>query len=427
MIDRRAALRLLVAWLAATACEATGVDGTPVPVFEVQERDTFVRKVSAQGTLRAVEATPITAPPDAERPMKIAWVAADGSEVQQGEIVAKFDSTEMERELADSQDDVTSSRRKISKESGQSRLKQKKRDVTAELADVEATVAKEFEGGDEEILPRNDIIESTIDLELAEAKARHARRVKEIEKAVSSRQLDLLGIEQDQSARKVTQAEDGLAKLTVEAPHAGIVVLARNWRGETVRVGDTVWRGMKLAELPLVAVMEAEMYVLEADAGNLVEGLPADVVIEAHPETVHAAKVKRVDTLAQPRHPEVPVHYFGLTLELEKTDPKTMRVGQRVRATIRIEVPDAIVVPRQAIFDDEGKTFVWRETIGGAFEKVEVELGAASTGRVVVASGLEPGDRVALRDPTKAAGDLLGGGSEGQDADKAPPKPGGPG
>ena len=30
-----------------------------------------------------------------------------------------------------------------------------------------------------------------------------------------------------------------------------------------------------------------------------------------------------------------------------------------------------------------------------------VELGATALGRVVVAAGLEPGDRIALRDPTR--------------------------
>jgi HlyD family secretion protein len=419
---------IVLALLLLGACEAADVDGVAVPVFEVEEQGTFVRRVSAQGTLRAVEATPLTAPPDAQRPMKIAWVAADGSVVEEGALVVRFDATEMERELADGQDDVTAASRKITKESGKGKVNRRKRDVSAELADVEADVAKQFESTDTTILSRNDIVESMIDVDLAEAKARHSRRVKEIEKSVSSRQLDLLGIEKGEASRKVTQAEDGLAKLQVKAPHAGIVVLTRNWRGETPRIGDTVWRGQKLAELPLVAVMEAEMYVLEADAGNLAEGLPADLIVEAHPDVVHEAKVKRVDTLAQPRHPEVPVHYFGLTLEIPTTDPKAMRVGQRVRATIRVEVPDAIVVPRQAIFDDDGKTFIYRETSGGEFEKIEVELGAASAGRVVIASGLEPGDRVALRDPTKGAAELIGGGTEGEKIEKTPPAgPGGRG
>ena len=59
---------------------------------------------------------------------------------------------------------------------------------------------------------------------------------------------------------------------------------------------------------------KAEVFVLEADAGSLAVGLAAEVVVEAQPGRTWAAKVQRIDTLAQPRHPEVPVHYFGVTL-----------------------------------------------------------------------------------------------------------------
>jgi multidrug resistance efflux pump len=334
--------------------------------------------------------------------MKIAWLAPDGSPVERGDVVVRFDASDMERQLADSQDDVSTAERQIGKVQVESAASRHKREMTADLADVEAIMAKQFESQDANIFSRVEILESNIDLELAESKAEHARKVKAVERSVSSSQLALHRITQSQAARDVGHAEDGLAKLQIEAPHPGILVLARNWRSETVRVGDTVWQGQKLAELPLVTAMEAQAFVLEADAAALEAGLPAEVVIEAHPQVVHVAKVERVDTLAQPRHPDVPVHYFGVTLGLEQSDPEIMRVGQRVRATIRIEQPDAIIVPRHAIFDRESKTIVYRAA-GDGFEAIEVTLGTSSAGRVVIEQGLEPGDRVALRDPTQSA------------------------
>lgn len=395
-----------------------------VPTFEVQPAATFVRKVRAEGLLHAVEATPISAPHDSKRPMKIAWVAEDGMAVKKGDIVVEFDATEMERKLADSKDDVLASNKKIKKESVSARANAAKRDVTAALSDSEAEVAREFESHDADILSRNEIIESSIDVELAEAKARHARRVKDIERAVSSKQLDLISIEKEQSAREVQRAQEGLTKLQIKAPHDGILVLKRNWRGDPIRVGDTVWRGQKLAELPHVEALEARVHVLEADAGNLAPGLPAGVVVDAHPGRTYEATLLKMDKLAQPKHHEVPVHYFGVTLELAETDAETMRIGQRVQATIRVEEPEALVVPRQAIFDDEGKTIVYRRE-GGGFEPVEVELGTASAGRVVISAGIEAGDVIALRDPNEEAAALLGDKDDAK-ADEGPKTPGGP-
>ena len=69
---------------------------------------------------------------------------------------------------------------------------------------------------------------------------------------------------------EVKRAEDALTRLEVKAPNAGVLVLERDWRGLNKSVGDTVWPGEKLGELPKVSDMQAALFVLEADAGDLV-------------------------------------------------------------------------------------------------------------------------------------------------------------
>ena len=70
-----------------------------VPTYEVH-RVPFARHVAAEGNLRAVKAEPVSAPmTDDGPPMKIAWLALDGSQVKQGEVVARFDPTEFRKRL----------------------------------------------------------------------------------------------------------------------------------------------------------------------------------------------------------------------------------------------------------------------------------------------------------------------------------------
>jgi multidrug efflux pump subunit AcrA (membrane-fusion protein) len=96
----------------------------------------------------------------------------------------------------------------------------------------------------------------------------------------------------------------------------------------------------------------------------------------------------------------VPVQYFGTTLTFEKTDPAVMKPGQRVRAVLVLDArKDAVSIPRNAIFEKNGKKIVYRRK-SRAFEPVEVTLGPAAVGRVVVESGVSVGDVIALRDPT---------------------------
>jgi multidrug efflux pump subunit AcrA (membrane-fusion protein) len=97
------------------------------------------------------------------------------------------------------------------------------------------------------------------------------------------------------------------------------------------------------------------------------------------------------------------VQYFEVVVELDKTDREAMKPGQRVRATIVLDQEDAIVVPRQAVFERDSKSVVYKQTPKG-FEPVVVELGPATSGRVVIKTGLAAGDVIALRDPTRAVG-----------------------
>jgi multidrug efflux pump subunit AcrA (membrane-fusion protein) len=78
-----------------------------------------------------------------------------------------------------------------------------------------------------------------------------------------------------------------------------------------------------------------------------------------------------------------------------------MKPGQRLRATVAINALEQVLtVPPQAVFDvDDSKVVYVRRASG--FEPVEVTLGPSSPGKLVIESGLDEGDRVALRDPTR--------------------------
>jgi HlyD family secretion protein len=375
-----------------------GGGAAEVPTHRV-ESQSFRREVPAEGNLKAVEATPISAPQGARMPLKVAWMVEDGTRVAKGDVVVRFDPSEMRDHLREGTDSTTQAKRRITKERATSGSALRRRDREAQVAEREMGAAREFESVDEDVFSRNEIIESQIDLELAGARMAHAQAAKQIERSVSSGKLDVLRVQERQAALVVSRAEEGLSNLELVAPHSGIVLLHRDWRGRAMTVGDTVWPGQKLAEIPGDEAMEAEVYVLEADGGSLEVGMKGALVIESQPGKTYAAAIKRVDTLAKPRVAEVPVQYFAVILSLERANGEVMKIGQRVRARILLEEIEALVVPRQAVFSEGGKSFVHRRAADG-FEKVAVELGPGTAGRVVVTSGLAEGDDIALRAPS---------------------------
>lgn len=377
-----------------------GAAGVPTLVVA---KAPFERKVVAEGNLEAAEATPVTAPLEAQGQLKVAWLVPDGSRVKAGDVVVRFDPSEMERSLRDGESDRTTTESRINgmKADTGGAIRNLERD--AALAREELKSADRFKVDDPEVFSRQEIIRSDIDRSLAQKRIDTSDSVRTIREGVAKVELDLLDIERRKAGISIDRAKKGLEALEIRAPHDGILVYERDWRGDMTKVGDTVWPGEPVAEIPDLATMEAKVYVLEADAGGLAPGVPAGVVVEAHPGIDFKAKIKKVDTLAKRRTGWIPVQYFGTTLEFDATDASVMKPGQRVRAVLALDArPDAISIPRNAVFEKDGKKIVYRRS-GSGFTAVPVELGPAAVGRVVVEKGLEPGDEIALRDPEAAA------------------------
>lgn len=377
-------------------------DGGSTPTYVVKSGD-FVRTVTAEGNLKSAESTPLSPPRDLPGALKIAWLEKDGAPVSEGDVVVRFDPTDFEDAL------VAGSVRSRNVEnrmfgtgtSAQATRENLQRDSAQ--AQLEWESAQNFQLTDEDIFSRRELIESMIDGDLALEKKEYAEDMIDVRQRLSRADRELLEIEKRKATLELDKAQKGLSALEIRAPHGGVVVFERDWRGELPTVGSTVWGGRAIAEIPNLDKMEAEVFVLEADAGGIAAGQKARVTLDSAPGRTFEGIVKRVDALARPRIRGVPVQYFGVIIEMDRTEPELMKPGARVNATIILEESEnAIAIPRQALIELDGKTVVYRER-GGKFEPVEVEVGSTSLGRAVVTSGLESGDRIALTDPKSSA------------------------
>lgn len=394
-------LTVLVTTLGCGTIVSLGGEADVVPTVVVVQED-FVRVVGAEGNLSPVDATQVTAPADASGGMKIAWLVEDGSFVEAGDIVVRFDDTEALADRLDGEADLEVASKKLERERLETKQAIRERERTAELAGAEMKTTQQFQSKDEQIYSRNQIARSKIDSELAVARMDHADKSRAIEESLGESKIALLELARERAQLAIDRAQSTLDKLELKAPHAGVFVLKQGRRGDVTQVGDTVWPGQRLAELPQLDNLEAQVYVLEADAAGLEEGLPGVLFLDAHPGPSWPVTIKKVDKLAKPRQRNDSVQYFEVLLSLEATDPSLMKPGQRVHATLSLGGDEALVVPRQAIFERDSETIAWRRA-GEAWEPVPLELGVSSPGRVTVLSGLEVGDEVAVRDPTRSA------------------------
>ncbi len=379
---------------------AAGGSEGDVPVAEVRLRD-FVRKVRAEGFLKARVSTVLTAPMiTGQSSLKVAWLAPDGVFVHEGDVVVRFDPAQIESELLEGEDQAATVENKAVKSKAENEAKLENLGRDAAIAGKEKEIAASFQSKDAEIWSRRDIIESEIDLSLADERMEFAREAKDSTAKVAEVEGQILALERKKADLMIENSRSGLDSLVIRAPHDGLFVLHREW-GDVVKVGETVWPQRPVAEIPRLEEMEAKVYVLEADAGGLAQGKRAEVSPESRPDRVYPGTVRSVAALAMSRNRWSPVQYFEVTLALESSPPELRKPGARVSATLFLEEErDVLVVPREAVFrDEERNRYVWLKAADG-FRKKNVEVGPAGIGLAVIRNGLSEGDRVALADPS---------------------------
>lgn len=391
--------RRLLVLIGVVALAGAGCAATPeVPTLRLEPRE-FVHEVTAEGWLAAEKVTPVTVPPQVRASVRLGWLAPEASQVKRGDAVARFDSGDLEANLQNAQASWDGAGFRIVQTATAGRAERAGLTSELEKARLELALSERFGKVDGDVWSRHEIIESQIDGDLARDRQQHAEAKQATQLRRAQSDLGLLAIEQGQARRKIGEAKTGLAALAVLAPHDGLFLRARDWRGEPLEVGAQLWRGQTIGEIPDLVRMQARVFVLEADAGGVAAGQAAEVVLENRPGVAHPAKVARIDTVAKPRERGSPVQFFEVTLTLEKTVGGVMKPGQRVRATLYLaRHAKALVVPRQAVAreGERHQVFVRR---GEGFAPQRVELGSGDHGLVVVTKGLAAGDVIALRPP----------------------------
>lgn len=182
------------------------------------------------------------------------------------------------------------------------------------------------------------------------------------------------------------QGDEG--RLTVTAPADGVVVASE------LRPGDALGAGQQVTTLLDPARLVVEVAATEDDLRYLQPGRAVRVLLPAYPEVTLDGQVRDVAALGAPGADGRPAFRCVVALAAGDGLPELLRLGVRARIEAEGEVVRrALTVPRRAVTERDGRTFV-RVWVGDRAQELEVVLGAGSRDLVQVVSGLVAGDRV---------------------------------
>lgn len=395
----------LGAWLMgvvlATGLVACGDAGDDVETFAV-ESGPFSISLITKGELKAAESTPIMPPPGSRAPRTIRWLAPNFGWVSAGDVVARFDISDAERQAEDSGIEIDKVDLQVLGKQRELDRQLAELGNDMELVDIEKIMADQFAVENELAYSRFEIIDAMRDKALLDYKSGHLEGKKDSYSDRQGAEVAVLAAQRATQESKFDEQRALLDNSEVRAPHEGYFVLERSWFGQTVDVGSTVFAGNKFASIPNLTKMEAELHVLETEAVSLAPGQKAEIVIDAYPDRPLTGTVKSLSATAAPIERDNPVKYFMVTVALDQADPEWIKPGSIVSAVILIDqVEDAIAIPNQSVYRKDNQEWVMvRE--GGQLVRRDVRLGVRGPNRSEVVEGLQPGDEVALFMPGEA-------------------------
>ncbi len=368
------------------------------------EKGPLLDVVEASGVLRSTKSVSVSAPKIPNTwDFTISYLAPEGKEVRAGMPLIAFDTKELDQQLPVVQAELDSARKTLEKIEIEEKEKLENYLIDEESSKVETAKARRAAEVPAELASRIDVEKLKHDLHLAEAKSQMAglkvvQQRGDMASKLQTQRNAIRDLEQ-----RLAELESSIEAMSVAAPKAGLVVYHEQW-GQKPAVGENVYVGQTLVEIPDLAYMEVLVAVDEPDAGRIAQGQEVEFRLDANPERNFHGKVGELGRIFHAESRQKPTTVFDAHVTTLDPDPEVMRPGMTAKVRIIVNrAEEVLLVPEKALTytGEDAHVRVVRE---GRVRRQRVELGRRAGGFYEVLSGLRVGDRVAVEEAGEERG-----------------------
>jgi multidrug efflux pump subunit AcrA (membrane-fusion protein) len=372
-----------------------------IPTAKVQRGD-LTLTVTAKGELRGGNPEVLTAPMIGGTDLHLTTLRRSGEPVKEGEVVVEFDTTEQEYKLKEAEADLAEAEQHLIQANAEARAQEEEDAYALSKAQADLRTA-ELDVKKNPLLPAISAKENTLALEGAEDHLKQLEHNVANRKATTDAALAIQEAGKGKAESQAKTAKQNIEAMTLKAHRDGYFSVRQNqpniccFVGMTLpefQSGDTVRPGMAVAEIPDLKNWELAANVSELDRGHLAVGQKVDVTIIAVAGRAYKGTVKNLGATGGPpwdRHFECKIALDNPSVEL--------RPGMSAQIVVTTdELHGVLSLPAQALFESDGRTFVYSKGTTGFMPK-DVKLMRRSEMRVVI-EGVGEGQEVALSNPT---------------------------
>jgi HlyD family secretion protein len=353
--------------------------------------------VNATGLLRATSVQNFGAPPQFSNywQFQIVNLTAEGKEVKAGEQLVAFDAQKIRDDLQKFQNELEQANKELEKTRTQIDLE--RQELLSKLAaaqnNFDKLQLKQTREAQFEAL--NKVEEDRLAFEQARREVEALKERLEWHKKSSEATYQIIVSKKTRAENKVNDIKKGMENFQAKADRDGVVIYKSKWNGEKYRVGENVWSGQSILEIPDLNTIIAEAFVPEVDMGKIKAGQRVEITIDAFPDKTYWGQVKSAGALIRPKAWDIPNKILEVQIALDKLDVSIMRPAMSVKTRIETSsIEDCLAVPLKAVRTTAEGSLVKLMTEQGWREQI-VRLGESNGVEVVIVDGLKAGNRIA--------------------------------
>jgi HlyD family secretion protein len=416
-----ATVALAAAWISVRLVMPGHTDADPQLAFV--KPVSFNITVTTIGTLDAERSHVVSSTIKGEKG-KIVYIIDEGTFVEKGDVLIKFDSAHFEAEMLRLAGELRS--REASFDARKQILEWEKsqaegaintaefdvKDAKQEYSRYVSYIRDMEELGRKGLHYPNEIFQAKKKAEqLFSKQQRNETSFEQIKKEsvfkIAAAMAELAKAKNEIQTTKIAfdDISEELRKAVVHAPFKGIVVhyeTHRDNQKRKSRVGDVVWQNQPLLYLPDISSMIVKTLVREVDLHKITKGQKVSVQVDAYPKLLLAGQVTSIGVLASDGgETGKGEKYFQVLVAIQGENP-SLRPGMTARVVIHIDTAQNILsVPVQTVFSEGANKYCYVSK-GQNVKKVKVEIGRQNEDYAEIVVGLKNGDAVSL---IKPAGD----------------------
>jgi HlyD family secretion protein len=352
--------------------------------------------VDTTGLLRATTVQNFGGPPMFGNywQFQIVNLIAEGKQVKAGEQLITFDAQRIRDDLQRFQNELDQATKELEKTRTQIDLERQELKSRLATAENNYEKLKLKQTRDLQVEAVNKVEEDRLAFEQARREVEALKERLDWHNKSSEATYQIIVSKKARAENKVNEIKKGMENFQAKADRDGVVIYKTKWNGDKFRVGESVWMGQSILEIPDLNTIVAEAYVPEVDIGKIKPGQSADVIIDAFPDKVYSGSIKSVGKLVHPKAWDIPNKILDVQIAFDNLDISIMRPAMSVKAKIKTSsIENCLAVPLKAIRTTAEGSMIKLKTDQGWREQ-PVKLGESNGTEVVILEGLKAGDRI---------------------------------